>query len=100
MHQFKDLGITTEIKGFTGEKIKMSRVLNKEITVFYFDIKPSKYPEKGNGKCLYLQIEMNNTKFIVFTGSTVLQEMILKVPQEKLPFITTIIEENERFQFT
>jgi hypothetical protein len=64
-----------------------------------YKIEKSRY-EKGNGKCLYLQIEIGNTKHVVFTGSAGLMDQIEKVPKEKMPFKTTIVRENERMQFT
>jgi len=100
MTNFKDLGIKPQIKNFIGDKIKMSRILNKPIKLIDFKEDVSKYPEKGNGKCLHLQIEVDGTMHIVFTGSTVLMDMIKQVPKEKFPVNTTIIEENESYQFT
>lgn len=100
MTDFKDLGIKPNIKNFVGDKIKMSRILNKPIKLIDFKEDVSKYPEKGNGKCLHLQIEVDGTMHIVFTGSTVLMDMIKQVPKEKFPVNTTIIEENESYQFT
>lgn len=100
MTDFKDLGIKPTIKNFVGDKIKMSRILNKPIKVLDFKEDVSKYPEKGNGKCLHLQIEVDGTMHIVFTGSTVLMDMIKQVPKEKFPVNTTIVEENESYQFT
>jgi len=95
---FKDFGITIEHKAFTGDKIKMSKVLNKEITVYGFKLVDSKF--EGKGKCLHMQIGMQGSMYVLFTGSAILTEMIQKVPKDHFPFITTIIEENERFQFT
>lgn len=97
MNRFKDMGITAPAKGFTGDKIKIDRVLNREITVHDYKIKPSKH---GDGKCLYLQISLGENKHVLFTGSTGLLDMIQQVPQEKFPFITTIVRENERYEFT
>lgn len=99
MKQFKDLGIEPPAQGFTGDKIRMDRILNREIIVHDFKIENSKY-EKGNGKCLYMQIQLNNVKHVVFTGSTSLMETIQKVPKSAFPFKTTIIKDNERFEFT
>lgn len=73
--------------------------MNREIVVVAYKIETSKY-EKGNGKCLHLQIEIGQTKHVVFTGSTGLMDQIEKVPRDKLPFKTTIVRENERFEFT
>lgn len=100
MNQFKDFNITIENKAFTGEKIKLDRILNKQITVTDFKIEQSKYTDKGNGKRLVLEIKVDDVQRIVFTGSTVLMEMIQKVPRGQLPFQTTIIKDNERYQFT
>ena len=68
MHKFGDLGITVNRKTFEGDKIKMSKVLDKEIIVYDFKLEDSKAsPEKGNGKCLYLQISLKGEKHIIFT---------------------------------
>jgi hypothetical protein len=100
MNAFKDFGITATVKSFTGDKIKMNKILNKQIQVLAFKIDASKYTEKGNGKCLHLQIKIGDVQHIVFTGSATLMDMIAKVPAGKFPFNTTIIEENERYEFT
>lgn len=99
MKQFKDFGITPVITGLVGDKIKIDRILNKEVTVEGFQIKDSKY-EKGSGKCLYLQLIVENEKRVVFTASAILMDTIQKVPAENFPFATKIIKENERYQFT
>jgi hypothetical protein len=99
MNNFKQFNIQATSKSFEGDKIKIDRILNKQIVVYDFKIENSKY-EKGNGKCLYLQIHVDNAKRVLFTGSTSLMEMIQKVPAEGFPFTTTIIRENERFQFS
>lgn len=96
---FKELNITTKTENLTGEKIKISKVLNRLITVHAFRLAASKF-DKGNGKCLYLQIQMGGEMRVVFTGSSTLIDQIQQVPSDKFPFTTTIIEENERFQFT
>lgn len=99
MGQFKDLGIMPEVKSFVGDKIKIERILNREIVVHAFKIENSKF-EKGNGKCLHLQIEFSGEKKVVFTGSAVLMNMIGKVPESEFPFSTTIVKTNDHFEFT
>lgn len=100
MNAFKDFNITSSQKAFTGDKIKIDRILNREIVVIDYKIENSKFEKKGSGKCLTLQIQVGQTKHVVFTGSSGLMEQIEKVPKDKLPFITTIVKENERFEFT
>lgn len=99
MHQFKDFGIKSKPQTFIGDKIKMNKVLNREIVVHDYRIEDSKYGTGGN-KCLYLQIEINDTKHVMFTGSKSLIEMIEQVPKSSFPFKTTIITENDRPEFT
>ncbi|MFD2962791.1 MULTISPECIES: hypothetical protein [Olivibacter] len=96
MKTFKEFGIKPTKQGFTGDKIKISKILNKEINVLDFKIESSQF----KGKCLHMQIECGERKFVVFTGSTGLIDMIQRVPSDGLPFSTTIVEENERFEFT
>lgn len=98
MKSFKDFGITTASKPFIGDKIRISKILNREITVNDFRIADSKF--EGKGLCLCLQITVGETKNIVFTGSKYLMEMIEKVPKSEFPFTTTIVEEDERYEFT
>lgn len=100
MNQFKDLNITPIEKGFSGEKIKMDKIINKSVTVLDYKIVPSKF-EKGNGKCLHLQIMYNNEKRVVFSGSTNLMDTIEMIPEDKFPFQTTIVRtDSDRLQFT
>lgn len=98
MNNFKDFNIKPEIQSFVGEKIQIKRLLNTQIKIIDFKIEPSK--KKEGTELLTLQIERNNEKRIVFTGSTILIQMIKKVPKDKLPFITTIKGENDYYEFT
>lgn len=96
MKSFKEFGIKTNTQTFSGDKIKMSKILNREIAVLDYKVEASKF----KGECLYLQIQLNDTKHIVFTSSRNLRDAIEQVPKAGFPFKTTIIEENERFEFT
>jgi hypothetical protein len=99
MKSFSQFGIEPDIKSLVGDKIKMDRILNREIVVEDFLIVPSKFTE-GNKDCLHVQISIGENKHIVFTGSNVLINMIKKVSKEDFPFKTTIIKSNEYFKFT
>lgn len=99
LKQFKDFNIKPVTKGLEGDKIKIDKILNREITVHAFKIGPSKYPEKGNGLRLDLQISLGETKHIVWSGSGILMDMIKQVPDDAFPFQATIVKENERLEF-
>ena len=98
MNDFKNFGIApiTDLELFVGDKIKIERLLNRKITVHKYEIHESKF----KGKCLTLQISIGDEKRIVFTGSISLMNMIERVPIDGFPFVTIIVKENERFQFT
>lgn len=96
MNNFSDFGIEPEKKGFTGDKIKMDRVLNVLIKVHRFQVVPSKF----DGDRLDMQIEKDNTMHVLWSSSKTLIEMIQKAPQDKFPFSTTIVKRDERLIFT
>jgi hypothetical protein len=103
MNRFSQFNIKTPDKGFEGDKVKIDRILNRQIIVHAFRIEDSKvkaFQEKGSGKCLSLQVSYNNEMHVLFTGSSVLIEQIKQVPPDKFPFETIIIRENERLKFT
>lgn len=99
MKQFKDFGIKSTISYFQGEKINMHKLLNRQIIVHDFKLEDSKYG-KGNEKCLYIQISVGDAMRVVFTGSKSLIDAIQQVNKSDFPFITTIVKENERLEFT
>lgn len=94
--KFSDFGIKPTLTHFVGDKMKISKILNREIQILDFSLQPSNY----NGTRMTLQFELNGEKHILFTGSTVLMEMIEKVPKTEFPFLTTIVQEGEHYEFT
>lgn len=96
MKKFSDLGIKNEINHFYGDKIKINKIVNKEIIVQDYKIQKSKF----DGDYLQMQIKMNNVVYVVFTGSSVLIKTIQLIDKEKFPFITTIINDSDHFEFT
>jgi len=98
MNQFKSFGIKPKLSTFTGDKIKIERILNTEIKVLAYKIEESKV--KKDTKLLTIQIEKSGVKHIIFTGSTILMQMIEDVPKDKFPFTTIIVKESEHLEFT
>lgn len=89
MKKFKEFGIKPISQSFTGDKIKIARLLNRAIIIYDFRVEDSKFG--SNNKCLYLQIAIDETKHVVFTSSVALTEMIQRVPKTDFPFEATII---------
>ena len=98
--RFSELGIKIEGKRFVGEKIRIAKVLNKEITVHHYEIKDSKYPERGSDKCLYIQISFENNKYVAFSIAKILMKTLDKIPAKDFPFKTTIVNDNDQYEFT
>ena len=99
MKSFRDLGINTHSSHMAGDKIKIAKVLNRDIVITNFKVEPSKYPKNKSGKCLHLQVEMNGAKYVVFTGSDILINTIEQVEKEHLPIACKIIQEGEHYEF-
>lgn len=96
MKSFSDFGIESSQEAFTGDKIKIERLLNLPILVLKYKIGQSNF----KGRLLTLQIKKGESEHVVFTGSATLIEMIEKVPADGFPFQATIIKKDERFIFT
>lgn len=98
MKSFSDMGIKVNSPNFTGDKIKIDRILNREITVIDFKIEDSTV--KIGTKCLHLQIEIEGTKHVHFSGSKGLIQMIQQVDPSDFPFKTTIVKEGQSTHFS
>lgn len=98
MREFKEFNIKPKINGFVGEKIQVQKLFNIQITVLAAKIEPSK--QKKGTEFLTLQIEKANEKRIVFTGSTVLIDLIKRLPENSFPFTTVIRGDNDYYEFT
>lgn len=94
MKQFSDFAIEKPI--LDGQKIKIEEILNKELIVTGALINTSKFKDT---KYLRLQIEINNLKYVVFTGSEVLMDQINKY-FEQIPFATQIIKIKKYYTFS
>jgi hypothetical protein len=61
-------------------------------------IKPSKWYE---GKlCIWLQIKYKDELRVIFLEGKKLQEVLEKLLPEHFPFKTTIVKENDMYEFT
>lgn len=72
-----------------GDKIRLDEVINRELLITGYSIKRSKYDKNNSGKCLTLQIELDQDRRVVFTGSDVLIEQMEKYG-DHVPFLATI----------
>lgn len=100
MKLFSELGVKVDAAPMTGEKIKINRVLNKEIEVVDFELNTSKFNQDKSRKCLKLQIRFEDELRVIFTGSSMLVNAIAKIDKQDLPFRTMIVETNGFYQFT
>lgn len=96
MNEFRDFGIKSTLNHFVGEKIRISKVLNRQIVVESYQINDSKFKDR----VLKIQIRLDDESRIIFTGSKVLINMIEQIPKDNFPFRTTIVQVGESYQFT
>lgn len=97
MKRFSDFNVTPPERQFDGEKIKIFKILNKEVKVLNYRIVDSKFK---NSQRLDLHIETEGVKYIVFTGSNHLLKTIEQINKNDLPFLTVIEKDGESFKFT
>lgn len=76
-----------------GDKVSVSDILNKEITVLSYKIMKSKIEDDNYAQ---IQIEINGEKKVVFTSSKVLKDQ-LETYKDHIPFIATIIKTRKYF---
>lgn len=95
---FKDLNIVVERCGLKGEKIKAEKILNVQIEVHGYQLKPSKH--YSGKQCIHLQIKYKGEDRAVFMEGRKLQEALEQMGEEHFPFTTTIVRENDTYEFT
>ncbi len=72
-----------------GEKSKINDILNTEILITGHAIKSSKFKKNITGLFLTIQYELNDKRYVCFTGSDVLIEQFQRYA-EHIPFLATI----------
>ena len=82
---------------FDGDKMKLDEILNKEILVTGFRVKDS-HQKKGT-EYLTIHFELENKRYITFTGSTVLMDQLKKY-ESHIPFISIIKKINRHYTFS
>jgi len=89
MHAKRFADFAEESSPLDGEKIKIDQILDREVEVIGFNIRRSKYEKNRSGKCLLLQMEIDNERRVLFTGSDVLIEQLEKYG-DQVPFAATV----------
>ena len=88
MKKFSDFA--KEDLPFTGDKVRINDIIDKEIIIVKFSVRPSKYKDKVSEYAIvqFQEAEDGEMK-IFFTGSQVIVDMLRRYAEE-LPFATTI----------
>lgn len=93
--QFSDFA--EEAKAFDGAKKKIDEILNEKILVLDFKTKDSKHHR--NSQYVTIQFKINDTVYILFSGSSVLIDQLDKY-KDNLPFYTVIKKIDKYYTFT
>jgi hypothetical protein len=99
MKKFSELNITQPEQSFTGEKIKLYNLLNREIIINDYRIVDSKF-KNSNTQRLDIDLQLDNLTRLTWTGSKRLIDTITQIEKTDLPFSTTIVKEGESYKFT
>ncbi|MDR3208747.1 MAG: hypothetical protein LBT45_02760 [Rickettsiales bacterium] len=95
IQRFSDFA-AAESGPFPGEKISIEEILDKDVVVTDFAIRPSKIKKNEGEECLYLQLKVNGRNRMMITGSKVLMKQI-KAYQSHIPFSTRITRRNKKY---
>jgi len=96
MRKFSELGVVAK-RSFVGDSISIEEILDKEIIVEFFEIKPSK--KVIDQDCLYIQIKFEGKDRVIFTSSTFLMAPLRQLKDEDFPFKAKIKRVNKHFEF-
>lgn len=96
MKSFSDFGIVSK-KSFIGNKIYIENILDKEIIIDFYEIRPSKKPDGGD--CLYMQIRLDGADHVVFSSSVFLMNPLKQLKETDFPFKVRIIKINRHYEF-
>lgn len=86
-----------ESKPLEGLKKKIDDILNQEILISDYRIKDSK--QRHNSKYVTIQFKLNDTIFILFSGSVILIEQLEKY-ENNIPFYTQIKKIDKYYTLT
>ena len=86
-----------EHRPLDGEKLSITDVFNKEITVLGYKLSGSKFHKTL--PCLQLQFTMEGSRHVLFTSSTVIAEQV-EAYKDEIPFLTTIRRVGKFYTFT
>jgi len=94
MKRFSDF--SQEETALDGDKIRIDSLINQELAITGYRIRKSRYSKNESGDYLTLQIEIDGSTYVCFTGSDVLIEQVKKYAEE-IPFIATIKKINRYY---
>lgn len=85
MESFGDF-VEEDEKPFTGDKARLNGLVNREVIILRYKVRPSKYRDKGD-RCATVQFKEaeDGPEKIFFTGSSVIIGQLEKYG-ERLPF--------------
>lgn len=86
-----------EEEAFDGDKLRLDDLQNKEILITGYKIKDSH--QKKDSQYLTIHFELDNKKYITFTGSIVLMDQLKKY-ESHIPFYSTIKKINRHYTFS
>ncbi len=102
-HRLKFSDFAKDTLPIEGEKVQLDSILNREIYITEYRIKPTKYEGKNkSGKYLTLQFERDGAtgpRCIAHTGSDVLIDQMERYG-DRVPFLATVVKIGRYYTLT
>lgn len=93
MRKFSDLNVTLD-RRFVGQRIRINTVLDANIVIHDFDFRKSKVcKEDGKDVCLYLDIEINKERRLIWGNYPYMIKQLEQVDRSNLPFECKIVND-------
>lgn len=100
MKAFSDLDVKLT-RRFEGDRIRIEKLEGDEVIVKDYEIRASKLKKEndpnwkdGKNECLYLQLEVNGQKRVLWGNYKFLIDQIRQVNKDDLPFKTKVINDH------
>lgn len=100
MKAFSELNVTID-RRFVGDRIRIEKIEGDVITVMDYEVRESKITKendptwtKQRKECLYLQVEIEGVKRVLWGNYKFLIEQVKQVDRADLPFKTKIVNEH------
>ena len=95
MLSFDQLGVSID-RRFSGQRIRINNVLDRQVIVHDMEIRESKIKSKDASiqQCVYIDLEVDGERRLLFGSYRYIIEQCTKIPKDSYPFSCTITNDH------